>query len=264
MKLFVLNTFLYFLFTLFSAGPAFAYTILIDPGHGGDDDGAKAAFDLSKNRDDKTKMEPDVFEKELALTISKKLMNLLKDEYTVFLTRTIDRTITLDERAEMANKIQADLFISVHLNSSLDSSSHGHEIYYLDNHNDVGAKRVEQLENINTKGEQMIVQKILIDLVVERTASISKRLADDVQDALKLVMKRFGITNRGAKPGLFYVLALSKRPAILLEVGFMSNGEELKKMISEEFQNSYVKAVASGVKQFIKKENKDKSGISVL
>lgn len=216
----------------------FSYTILIDPGHGGDDLGAISG---------------KVYEKNITLKISKLIYEELKKHHSVFMTRTLDRAVSLGSRAEIAEKVRADLFISVHVNSSTDKSSHGIETYYLDNHNDVAVKKVEKVENSMTSEEEMIVHQILTDLVVERTVTSSRRLSSMIHKEIGVeVVRAHGMVNRGVKPGLFYVLALSKRPGVLLEVGFMSNSKELSKILDKSFQKDYARAVVNGINRYLK------------
>ncbi len=227
-----------------------ALTILIDPGHGGEEDGAIAM----------TSGEPvarTIKEKDLALEISKRIHQLLKDKnYSVYLTRSVDRTVTLPERAAIAEKTRADLFISVHINSSPESGAMGFETYYLDNHDDVAIKKVEKTENIQMVGENVVVQQILVDLVVDQTVSTSRPLAMSIHSELKsTVGKKYKIPSRGVKPGLFYVLALSKRPGVLLEVGFISTLKERVRMMNPKFQDTYAKAVVKGIENYIKARN---------
>jgi N-acetylmuramoyl-L-alanine amidase len=153
--------------------------------------------------------------------------------------------VTLQERAQIAEKIKADVFISIHMNSSPDRRARGFETYYLDNHNDVAVKKIEKLENINT-GLAEGVQQILLDLVVEKTVSTSKPLGQSIHSKLKNLKTK----NRGIKPALFYVLALSKRPGVLLEAGFMTNSEELKLLRSEKFMKQYCSLVARGISDY--------------
>ena len=225
----------------------FSQTILIDPGHGGEDKGA-----TSKIRG------KEIHEKDLALSISKKIyLKLKKKGFQVYLTRSIDREITLEKRAELAEKIRADLFISIHLNSSTKATSNGFEIYYLDNHSDGAIKKIEEIENKDWTGEQKIVNQILTDLVIERTVKSSKRLSTFIhRSVMRKVKKRYGFKDRGRKPGLFYVLALSKRPAALIEVGFLSNKNELKKMSSKAFQGRFADAIVRGIKKYFYKKRK--------
>src|SRR5690606_5444186 len=101
-------------------------------------------------------------------------------------------------------------------------------------------------------GEDAIIRQILTDLVVSQTVTSSKALASSIHGELsKVLPKKYSLTDRGMRPGLFYVLALSKRPAVLLEAGFMSNRKELSKLNSEKFQNDYAAAVARGIKSYI-------------
>lgn len=242
----------FFLGSLLSLSNALALTILIDPGHGGEDDGAKA-MTLGSG--------PQVLikEKDIALSISHKIYELLSAKnYTVFLTRSFDRTVTLPERAAIAEKTKADLFISVHINSSPGAGARGFETYYLDNHNDVAIKKVEKTENIQMKGDEVVVQQILVGLVVEQTVSTSKPLAQSIHSEIKnSVGRKYKIQSRGIKPGLFFVLALSKRPGVLLEVGFISTQKERVRMMNPKFQNDYASAVVRGIENFMKNRQKN-------
>ncbi len=225
-----------------------AQSILIDPGHGGEDCGAKGK--LWKGKTLKV-----ICEKDIALSIAKIIHKRLSKNFSTYLTRSLDRTVTLEERAELADKIKADIFISIHINASTSKHSHGLETFYLDNHDNAAVRKVEQVENKNLKGEQVIINKILADLVIDRTAPSSRKMAKLVHTELsKKVSKKYKITDRGVKPAIFYVMALSKRPSILLEVGFISNTKELKKMITKKFQTDYANAVALGVEKYFSKQ----------
>jgi N-acetylmuramoyl-L-alanine amidase len=229
--------FLFMLVSLFIYAEAGAMTILLDPGHGGEEDGATVA---------------NVKEKNLSLAIAKKIQEKLSKHYAVYLTRSLDRTVTLPERASIAEKIKADLFISIHINSSPDGMASGFETYYLDNHNDVAIKKVEKTENVMLKNDEQTVQQILIDLVVEQTVKTSKPLAESIHSAIRSsVGRKYHLTSRGVRPGLFYVLALSKRPGVLLEVGFISTPKERARMMKEKFQEDYAAAVVRGIEKYI-------------
>ncbi len=224
-----------------------ALTILIDPGHGGEEDGAVAV----------TKGETPprtIKEKDLTLAISKKIHDLLKKrKHRVFLTRSVDRTVTLAERAAIAEKTKADLFISVHINSTTEPNVRGFETYYLDNHDDVAIRKVEKTENLEKGQDNSIVQQILIDLVIDQTVKTSKPLAKSIDQELRgALTKKFTMPSRGVRPGLFYVLALSKRPGVLLEVGFLSTLKDRQKLMDEKYQNDYAFAVVRGIENYIK------------
>ena len=237
----------YLFLILFLIQNAFSQTILIDPGHGGEDKGATAKIKGIQ-----------IHEKDLALSISKKIFKKLKKKgFQVYLTRSIDREVSLEKRAELAEKIKADLFISIHLNSGHKKRSSGFEIYYLDNHSDAAIKKVEEVENKEWTGEQKVVNQILTELVIERTVKSSKRLSSLIhRSVMRKITRRYGFKDRGVKPGLFYVLALSKRPAALIEVGFISNKNELKKMSSPSFQNRFSNAIVRGIKKYFAKKIK--------
>lgn len=222
-----------------------AKVVLIDPGHGGEEAGAVGHLDAKKTR--------KIFEKDLSLRLSKKIKDELSKSTTTYLTRSLDRAVTLQERADLADLVKADLFLSIHFNSSTNAKSHGFELYYLDNNSNAAATKVEKSENLNLKGEELIVNQILVDLVVQQTVRHSKELAALVHEKVKPVIKLSKIDDRGIKPGLFYVLALSKRPGLLVEVGFVSNPGELQKVNEEKFLDSMAKAISAGVMAFINK-----------
>ena len=226
------------LFLLISPS-AFPKVVLVDPGHGGEEVGAVGFLDKSKGR--------KLHEKDLSLRLSKKIKDELSKETTSYLTRSVDRAVSLQERADLADLVKADLFISIHFNSNPNPKSHGFELYYLDNNSNVGASKIERAENLNLKGEELIVNQILVDLVVQQTVAHSRELASAVHQSVKPVLKKYDITDRGIKRGLFYVLALSKRPGILVETGFVSNPSELKVMNQEKFLSDMARAIAQGI-----------------
>ena len=237
----------YFFFALvFLSQVVSAKVVLIDPGHGGEESGAVGHLDAKRTR--------RVFEKDLSLRLSKKIKEELSKSTTAYLTRSVDRAVSLQERADLADIVKADLFLSIHFNSSTNAKSHGFELYYLDNNSNVAANKVERSENLNLKGEELIVNQILVDLVVQQTVHHSKELARLVHEKVKPAIKLSKIDDRGIKPGLFYVLALSKRPGLLVEVGFVSNPDELHKVNEEKFMNNLAKAISSGVMSFINKQ----------
>jgi N-acetylmuramoyl-L-alanine amidase len=226
----------------------YGYTILLDPGHGGEDDGAKGEFGKIK-----------ILEKDLALVLAKKISKRLSKKHRVYLTRTYDKSVTLEKRAEIAEKLSVDLFISIHVNASRKKSANGFETYYLDHHKDAAVKKIESIENRNLKGEELVVHQILTDLIVDRTTKSSRRLGQAIHSRFSSGIKsKYKVKDRGLKPGLFYVLALTKRPAVLLEIGFISNSRELKKLTSKRFQDEYAKNVSDGILAYLKVLKKEK------
>ncbi len=211
----------------------FGAVIIIDPGHGGEDKGASSYYKGKK-----------IYEKTLTLVIAKQIHKYLSKKHSVYLTRSLDRTISLEKRADMATKLKADFFISLHINSG-SKTAHGFETYYLDNKRNAAVHKVEDIENRDTKGTQHEINQILIDLIIKNTVVGSRSFAKAINSEInRSISKRYKMTNRGVKSGLFYVLALSKIPAVLLEVGFLSNKGELKKLMRKDFQRRYAKAVS--------------------
>ena len=253
-----MKTTLIFLFTLiFMSSNSWSFSVLIDPGHGGEDPGANKYLTFFSKRFKKNR-QVHVLEKRVALDVSKKIYKLLKKKkYRAYLTRSVDRTVSLQDRAAIAEKIQADLFISVHANSSRRIDPVGFETYYLDNHNDAAVKRVEELENRSLSGEELVVQKILTDLIIQKTVTSSKGLAKSIHSQIvRNVGKKYKLKDRGVKPALFYVLAMAKRPAILLEIGFLSNQKELRRLVDPEFQQRYAESVVRGIDLYVKNKLK--------
>ncbi len=239
------------LFFIFLTCPAFSWVILIDPGHGGTDLGATK------------KVKKTIYEKDLALKLADKVKRRLSRNYTTFLTRSFDRKVTLEQRAQMAEKVKADLFISIHFNSSKDSKSRGFETFYLDNHNDSAIKKMELIENTHEhKGEDKIISQILIDLVIQKTVPTSKALAKSIHNSIaSKTAKKYKLRDRGIRPGLFYVLALSKRPGVLIEAGFMSNKKELSLIQKESYLNSYADDITKGIIKYLKKRKSSNQSI---
>jgi N-acetylmuramoyl-L-alanine amidase len=232
------------LLLLFVSAAAAGKVVLIDPGHGGEEIGAVGHLDPAKRR--------KVFEKDLSLRLATKVKDHLGRSTTAYLTRSLDRAVSLQERADLADIVKADLFLSIHFNSSTNAASHGFEIYYLDNNSNVAANKVERAENLNLKGEELIVNQILVDLVVQQTVTHSKQLARAVHESVRPAIAAHRVTDRGVKPGLFYVLALSKRPGLLIEAGFVSNAKELQKVNQEKYLDDLARAIAAGVLDFIR------------
>src|SRR5690554_4391471 len=186
-----------FLFIACFAVDALAFVVLVDPGHGGSELGAVKEVRVKKGN--KVVVEK-VYEKDLALSLALKVKERLDPYFTTYLTRSFDRQVSLDQRADMADTVKADLFISIHFNSSRSPQSSGFETYYLDNHQDAAVKKVETIENEYLEGADKIVNQILIDLVIEKTVSSSKRLAGLVHSqVVGNVKDQFKMKDRGIK-----------------------------------------------------------------
>ena len=219
--------------------------IIIDPGHGGDDPGAIGPSGIE--------------EKDIVLSVGKKLGDILRSKYDaeVIFTRDKDIFIPLNERTEMANSNKADLFISIHANASRRKDTRGIETYFLNWTDDREAMKVAARENKislrkmkNTRGD---LQFILHDLARKNKNEESMKLASSIQNALVSTLKEdySRIHDLGVKYALFYVLVGAEMPSILVEISFISNKEEEKRLSKEEYKTKIAEAIASGINSYI-------------
>lgn len=222
--------------------------IVLDPGHGGRDPGAVGRH-------------LGVYEKDIVLEIAKKTKRLLEDnlDVEVFLTREDDRFVSLAERTEFANRHKADLFVSIHCNAAYNSVANGTEVYYLSPAKTDEARAVEALENDAIRFESPETRKhytdldfILYDMRQAEHLRESIELAEVCQ---QLLVKELGTKDKGVKFANFYVLRGAFMPAILVEVAFLSNSSEERKLRTSEFQEKAAQAIYTSIKQF--KENYD-------
>ncbi len=219
--------------------------VVIDPGHGGKDPGAIGPGGTR--------------EKDIVLHVGKKLGKLLKKNHgmEVIYTRDRDIFVPLNERTEIANSKKADLFISVHTNASKKRKTRGLETYFLSWSSDREAIRVAARENkVSIKKMQKMqggLSMILQDLARNSKREESLRLAHSVQNAMITSLKRdySRIEDLGVKYALFYVLVGAEMPSILVEISFISNREEEKRLTSIKYRNRVASAIASGIDAYI-------------
>ncbi len=215
--------------------------IVIDPGHGGHDPGAMNS--------DGTR------EKDVVLDIGLKLAKKIRDDLgiDVVMTRSTDVFIPLEERTAIANKVNADLFVSIHANASLNKSASGIETYYLNLAKSEKAARVAARENNTTLDKVNLLQATLFDLMANSKINDSARLADDVQKSLfrKIDKQYKGARNLGVKQGPFYVLLGATMPSILVETAFVSNETEAERLKNPEYQDATVSGIVEGIKTYI-------------
>jgi N-acetylmuramoyl-L-alanine amidase len=235
---------------LLSAAPAASahvpplFVAVVDPGHGGEHDGAIGPSGLK--------------EKDVALQISRRVAaRLVAQGALVLLTREGDDALELPARAALANQAEADLFVSIHLNSMPTHStrrvSQGVETYFLSaDASDASAKAVAARENADriagtAPDPANPVSGILDDLWMVEALSESSRLAHALQ--AKLVAAT-GAENRGVKQAPFLVLAGARMPAVLVEVGFVSHEAESRRLADPEYQERIAGAIAQGIASF--------------
>jgi N-acetylmuramoyl-L-alanine amidase len=217
-------------------------TIVIDPGHGGKDPGAIGKRGLK--------------EKDVTFKLSKMLKKELqkKLDSKIILTRDKDAYIPLDERTAIANMRQADLFISIHVNASVNRKATGVETYYLDYAHDKEAMRVASRENFASTEEMGDVLKfILKDLERSGNRIESSGLATYVQESLSssLRKKYRGIKSNGVKGAPFYVLLNSNMPSILVEVSFISNPRDERRLRDERYLQGIIKGISTGILRYV-------------
>ncbi len=209
-------------------------TIMIDPGHGGKDPGAVA------NK---------ILEKDINLKMSRIIgKKLEKKGFKVFYTRTTDVFVPLEERTAMANAKDADLFISIHCNACRDKRAHGLELYYLNLAKSRDAVRVAARENAVSVKKISDLQVILTDLMLNSKITESKDLAQDIQNrSLQKVRTKYKVNDHGVKGAPFYVLMGSKMPAVLVELGYITNYTEAKRLRSTAYLDRLADGMVLGV-----------------
>jgi N-acetylmuramoyl-L-alanine amidase len=215
--------------------------IVIDPGHGGEDPGA-----CGKNG---TK------EKDVNLQVSKILKKLIEKELKleVILTRERDTFLSLGERSKIANTEKADIFLSIHCNASKNPFSSGPEVYFLSEAKTDWERAVEALENASLKFEMSekeansLLDAILSDLAQTEFLKESQKLAEFLQKNLVSDEN----LDRGVKQAGFYVLLGAYMPSALIEIGFITNPEEEKKLRDENYIEKICKKILKGLKEFI-------------
>lgn len=219
-----------------------AKVIVLDAGHGGKDPGAIGPHGTK--------------EKDVNLAIVLQLEKIFKKDknYKVILTRQDDTFIPLVERANIANKNKADLFISVHCNANLNRNSSGFEIYFLsEKASDKEAISTETLENsviaLEDKSDEKktVLQNMLWSLVVNEYINESSELSSFV---IAEASGRLKIPNRGIKQANFYVLRGTQMPAVLVETAYISNYTEEAKLNTSSFQKAAADSIYEGVKKY--------------
>src|SRR4030067_23955 len=215
-------------------------TIVIDPGHGGKDPGARGKNGLR--------------EKDIVLDVGLRLRKLIKERLglNVIMTRETDVFIPLEERTAIANTKGADLFVSVHANDSKREGAKGVETYLLGRATDREAMATDERENSASEKSLNTLQLILTDLMNTAKKDESLRLAHYLQaNMIGHLESRYKVTNLGVKRAPFYVLVNARMPSILAEISFISNPEEEKLLSDGEHRQEIAEAILKGIKKYI-------------
>lgn len=227
-------------------------TIVLDPGHGGKDFGA---------------CENGAREKDINLAVAKKLQSLIEKELPdikVVMTRSDDRYLTLQERADVANNKKGDLFMSIHVNS-IDKKTRGREytrgssVYVLGLHRDQDNMKVAMRENAVIELESDYKEKysgfdpskdesyIIFEMAQKRNLGESIRVASDAQ---KELVSTSGRADRGVRQAGFWVLWATSMPAVLVELDFICNPESVKFMVSDKGVEKLANSLFNSIKKF--------------
>lgn len=213
--------------------------VLLDPGHGGADPGAIGPTGLH--------------EADVTVDVARRAAKALaKDGITVVVTRDDDRTVSLEQRAALANASAADLFVSLHCNAADNRSKRGVETYVLDTGSDVVANRVAARENATSLAASTEIGTILASLRLSDHSKSSTRLAELLQRAALASLKPSypeahdgGIHRAG-----FYVLVGARMPSVLFEMSYISNAEEESKLREDGYRQRMAEGVANAVRAY--------------
>jgi len=215
--------------------------IVIDAGHGGHDTGTIGPNGL--------------LEKDVVLDVAKRLGRLLEARLgaEVIYTRQDDTFIPLETRTAIANRERADLFISIHANSSRDSDARGVETYYLNFTSSPEALEVAARENAVSEKSIHELQDLVKKIALKDKIDESREFAGDVQESLYggLALNGAGIRNRGIKKAPFIVLIGANMPSILAEISFVSNPTDERKLETSEHRQRIAESLYRGVSKYV-------------
>ena len=215
--------------------------IVIDAGHGGKDPGAVGIGGIK--------------EKDIVLDIAKRLRTILKKKnITVVMTRDRDIFIPLKRRFEIANKENADFFISIHANAAHSSSARGFEAYYLSPGYDDFSKAVQIRENAAVQYEKYNkieyskdLNAVLWDMILSENRIESVEMAKIISFKLKKILK---LRTRYIKGAMFYVLKGARMPAVLIETGYVTNSQEASQLNNPYYRQMLAESIAAGIMGF--------------
>ncbi len=213
--------------------------IVVDAGHGGHDTGTIGPNGL--------------LEKDLVLDVALRLGKLLQSRLgaEVVYTRDDDTFIPLETRTAIANQNEADLFISVHANSSRDPSARGVETYYLNFTTSADALEVAARENAVSDKSIHELQDLVKKIALKDKIEESREFAADVQQSLYGGLATRGMRNRGVKKAPFIVLIGANMPSILAEISFVSNPADAKRLKTPQYRQKIAESLYRGVSKYV-------------
>ena len=215
--------------------------IVLDPGHGGEDSGARSRTKLA--------------EKVVTLDLARRIKGILEASglYSVYITREADAFLPLSRRTALANLKAADVFISLHVNASERHTQRGFEVYYLDNTDDESSRKLAERENGASLGSATDdLSFILSDLIqsgkLEDSIVLAHTIEQSVRDAV--IRKNKKLRSLGVKKAPFYVLVGAHMPCILLEAFFIDHPYEGMLLSRESFRQSLADSIADGIQNY--------------
>jgi N-acetylmuramoyl-L-alanine amidase len=216
-------------------------TIVIDPGHGGRDPGARGQRGTE--------------EKDITLKVALKLRDLLRRQpgIRVLMTRERDEFVELEDRAKFANGQEADLFVSIHVNSHPQRSVKGIEIYHFGEAKDQRALEVAARENGTPLSSTGVGWEYLVaDLLTAKKIEASLELAWTAKEAMVTNLNgHYALVDHGVKTAPFYVLRFTSMPSILAEIAYISNSAEEELLRSSHFSTRVAEALMDGINTFL-------------
>jgi N-acetylmuramoyl-L-alanine amidase len=214
-------------------------TVVIDPGHGGDELGAQGGR--------------GALEKDITLSVARRLRALIESRLglRVFLTRDDDRMMSLDDRSAYANSQKADVFVSIHANAAVRPAMKGAEVYYLTiDRADAEARRLAESSDAQLPtlgGGTRTIDLILWETAQARYVEQSNALANFVEQALR---SRVEMSPRAVQQAPFRVLVGANMPAVLVEIGYLSNPDQEQQLTSGNYQDLVAQALLDGITRF--------------
>lgn len=218
--------------------------IVIDPGHGGDQPGTTSKTGLA--------------EKDVTLDIALRLRQLLRQSpYEVLMTRETDQTVTLADRVTFANSKNADLFVSIHINSLQTRSIRPLETYYVGPSKDPQVLRLASLENRDSgyslSEYRQLLEKVYLDARRTESRALAKTVDAELFRSLKPLNPK--IDDRGVKTAPFAVLVGTQMPAVLAEVSSLSNEEDDKSLKDDQYKQKIAIALFKGITSYAESLN---------
>jgi N-acetylmuramoyl-L-alanine amidase len=220
--------------------------IVIDAGHGGHDTGTIGPTGL--------------MEKDLCLDVALRLGKIIEQRLpgaNVIYTRSDDSFVPLEERTNIANQAKADLFISIHANSSRDHAARGIETYYLNLKGSAEAMEVAARENATAQEGVHELQDLVMKIARTEKIDESKELAEDIQDSLSKRIQKSNkpMKNRGVRKAPFVVLIGADMPSILTEISFLSNPADEQMLKKPEQRQRVAEGLYQGVVSYLESMN---------